>query len=148
MNDTMLKISFTCFERDPPGQMLFVSLTVRAVAGEFSGQSDCVVVGHDLEAFLVALEALARTSQGEANLVGGWGDAEYIQLRFAPRGSLGHIGVRVRLRDHDPSGDFRFEGSFVTEPQSLMRSYEKLHRALCSEEVCEFEIYVRSGSAA
>lgn len=147
MSDNLLKLSVTEFERDPSGQTFYVSLTVRAAAGEFSGQSECVVLGRDLESFLAALEALAGTSQGEARLVGGWGDSEYVQLRFAPRGRLGHVAIRVLLRDHDSAADRRLEASFESEPQALARSCQQIRRALHSEQVGEFQFYGRGGSA-
>jgi hypothetical protein len=148
MSDTFLRLSITFLERDPSGKSLYVSITVRAAAGEFGGQSECVVLGHDLQSFLSDLNALAATSHGEAQLLGGWSDSEYVRLEFSPHGPLGHIAARVRLRDHDPISDLRFEGCFITEPQPLARFCEQVGTALRSERRGDFELYVLGASAA
>ena len=84
----MLTIETTFFEGDSSGEV-FVSLTVSVASTPFSGTGDCVLLGRDLDRFLDQFEPLARTSKGEALLVGGWGDSELVRLRFRPRGSLG-----------------------------------------------------------
>jgi len=144
MGETLLKFSFTEFERDPSGRDLYAYLTVRAIAGEFRGQCKCVVVARDFEFFLSELDVLAATSQGQAQLKAGWGHSESMQLTFAPHGSRGHIAVRVFLRDlYDPVSDLRFEGSFVTEPQPVARFAANIRDALRAEQRGDVELYVR-----
>lgn len=137
-----LQLNLAEFERDPSGQEVFVSLEVQANAGSFSGRSKCVVLQRDLASFLDDLEASVTSLEGEARLVGGWGESEYVQLRFTPSDSLGHIAIRVDLSDHDPEADLRFGGTFISEPQALERSCQQIRRALRSQQIGQIELYV------
>ena len=136
----MLAISLTAFDLDPSGEQVYVGLELVVEAVPFAGASDCTVHGQDLNVFLDDLEPLARTSQGKATLVGGWGDSEYVQLSLQPHGSLGHIELRVMLREHEPFSDFRVEGSLVVEPQALIDFTTKLRAALQAQEPVRLEL--------
>jgi hypothetical protein len=136
----VLVVTLTEFETDPSGEQVYVSMTLEVEAKPFTGASHCTVLGCDLAAFLDELDSLARTSKGEARMVGGWGEREYVQLTLRPHGSLGHIALHVMLREYQPDTDFRVEGTIVTEPQLLIEFSAALWSAFQAQELQRIEL--------
>ena len=139
----MLAVTLTEFETDPAGEQVYVSMTLEVEAKPFTGASHCTVLGRNLAAFVDELDLLARTSKGEARMVGGWGEREYVQLSLRPHGSLGHIALHIMLREYQPDTDFRVEGTLITEPQLLIEFSAALRSALQAQERQRIELTKR-----
>ncbi len=125
----MLIVETTEFEDDPAGEHLYVSLYVELDASPFSGATKCIVRSRDLTRFLDELTSLAMTYKGTASLATGWGGTSLLELRLQPHGGLGHIALRVMIREHVES-DSRVEATVVVEPQQLIEFAASLRGAI------------------
>jgi|SRR5687768_5232584 hypothetical protein len=134
----MLTLTLTEFETNTPDEQVYVSLDVAVEAAPFAGATHCTVLERNMIGFLDELGRLGRTSKGQADLTGGWGEVEYVRMSVCPHGSRGNLALRVMLRD--PDNNFHVEGSLVVEPQMVIDFALRLRAAVLSRKLTKIEL--------
>jgi len=100
----------------------FHDVGARVSCRGFGGETAFTIARRDLDRFAAELDGVRHGASHEAQLLGGWDDAEErLRLRITPAGRSGRFIVRVRIANRGPREDqwHRAETEFVCPPEAL-----------------------------
>lgn len=120
------------------GDADFVALGATVACRGFSGRTSFTISRRDVDRFLADAANLASTSSDNAQLLGGWDDAEErLRLRVTRAGVSGQFIARVRIATTGPREDQwnRVETEFVCPPAALVAFLGDLTRLVARREL-------------